>query len=861
MLTLHSPVFWGISALSVACFTTPTFARSDAVDENSTVSRPFYSVEATAAQLDDASKTLYSGSVSKESAFISRFGVPIYPTEYVVDFPREGVVLGQGWQMDNMKKTPATCIQFSDGSVGGQNATVSAIKVFSSEQLKRETTTSLNASAKGSYGGFSASASYKSSLAKKSNVESSFDTRLLKAEVIDGVDFVQPRSSSDEASGDIRLSQFALGLLEDDKGSLQKFREYCGDVFVSAIERGAEMYVVSNQSNYSAFKSVAAQKSASVGGSYLGSGGSVEGSSSSLSSALNVSKNSEFNYYHSAHRGLYIPSSIEEVSQALRILGDSSDQNKSFPFRVQLTSYTELPDFNKAINELKVPMVDRLYVYKGRLESVKRVLKHVLGYTLMTQKTGENSTQEECSPQNAKSCVRRANLVIYYVGHVNPDINLDVDTTWGNSEQVDAARLRYANLLSAVEKEIAIVQKEINNCFGADATNGQCIARFDGKYNDYFYLALLPLPKIVQLYISQDDKANLDQLKQRLAKLRNDYKEETGRTYRKYKTCRTLGIKWKDKNLCGYDYVTQRCPDYPHGAHCLKIKDKEKAVERDISLYETSAVFANLAEARFDYYIGTRMNYRSDVGAIDVALSEREIQYLKDNIACELNPDGNGCDQVEPIYDRIVKNGERLRFVYVYDEEAKNQKLLGYSESALEDIRANTKQMGDLLQKAINEGNLIPDPSIAPKSNLDDINPHVKELKKLSDEKLEDLIRNQKSLSSSDITVSDLADKILTKENLETYRHLEKVNEELMVLAERLKAYIQDPKSVMELGGRAPSGVIATPEMFSGNEALFTMPDGIQPFGRDKGEQKYAVEPLFPLISLEEDFKLYVQSY
>lgn len=794
--------------------------------------RLFYSVEANQNELRSASHNLYSGTIAIESPYKSLDGKIRSASKFVVDYPAEGVTLGQGWELGRSVKSFGTCIEFKEKIVGGQIATVTASKIFSSEELKRELETSISASAKASYSGFGASASYKSTLVKKSKVESSFDTRLVKAEVVDGVEFVAPLMNPDTKVNTVALSPFALDLLKYEgqgkektitEASKKAFWQYCGDAYVSAIERGAEIYVVSNNFNHSAFEEVKSSKTIGGSMSYLGSGVEANTSSSSLNSALNSNNSSKYEYYHSAHRGLYIPSRIDDVAQAIQILGDSSDQNKSFPFRVQLTSYNNLPNFPTDL-QLKTPMAERLYVYKDRLESIAAMLEHMLGFTLVD----ESDATKSCKPVAAAACVKQSNLKNYYEA--------------GNNK-----RERYEELLKAVKRDILTTNKEIELCENTNlgSKDPNCIAKFDGKYNDYFYLALMPLPKVAQLYLLPKDAELKNTLQQTLNKLKTDYPNIVSRTYRVLKTCSFLGVKYKDKNLCGYKYITQLCKDNGNTAPCKQHKEQEKVIARQIALVGTEGAKKNIPSARFEYFIASRMKHRSETGAIDVELREQEIQYIKANIDCDyLGWNNEQCQDLDSIYDRIVHGGERLRFVYMFDSEAQRNRLKGYAENAVAEIKKNKEAMDTMVKEAVKAD------SKTDSSEPDNQNSLLQEQKTSFDLKeIENLLSNNK---------------LLSPEQKNEYLHLKIVNSELKTLSDSLFTQLSDNGSMTLLDKTSNdwTAVITPYDLYSSLNTDKTTRSEKQPRAKVSSKKsEYMVEPLYPLISFDADFKLYVQGY
>ena len=166
--------------------------------------------------------------------------------------PEQGVELGMGWDSREGRVVPNRCVKISPVHSPGQTTTMTLDEVTS----RSDVTSALKVSASASVKTMVASGSASASFAKSTRVSSQSTTLLLNASIINGVLFAGPADASAEARSAYPESGGGATLhkANNDSGRLtfypwvnallnkpEKFRAYCGDGFVSALNSGARL--------------------------------------------------------------------------------------------------------------------------------------------------------------------------------------------------------------------------------------------------------------------------------------------------------------------------------------------------------------------------------------------------------------------------------------------------------------------------------------------------------------------------------------------------------------------------------------------------------------------------------------------
>ena len=166
-------------------------------------------------------------------------GVPssgIFPAPHqtrVIEYPVEGVDLGQGWHREGVRRAIATCIHFAAREDTGQEQSMELSVITDSSALMDK----LDISAEAQFKSIGFSVSGKARYAKDTEVRSSSLNVLAYATVMNGVEYVAPVEGGQRESR-IDLTPHYRDLARRDRVA---FEQECGDGFVAAVHSGAEL--------------------------------------------------------------------------------------------------------------------------------------------------------------------------------------------------------------------------------------------------------------------------------------------------------------------------------------------------------------------------------------------------------------------------------------------------------------------------------------------------------------------------------------------------------------------------------------------------------------------------------------------
>lgn len=295
--------------------------------------------------------------------------IAIYPDTQSAPYPMDGVVLGQGWNSFAERKAPAICVNFSTSEAGGQTAEISVKRIHETDTLRKELDVSYGATAQAKFKSGGAGASAKTNFVKKSEVSNTYLSLLIAATVQNGVEFLRPPEDGNQV---ITLTSFADQLLNSDEEGGQRddvsFVRNCGDSFVAAIERGAELYTLYQYTSAENEESIKRSTSIEASANYLAFSGSASTSRKEVKEAINKAHVTDLKYTHSAHRGLRIPYDEESIKSSISGLGSALELIDAFPYRIQTMRYDFLPSWRgerlqngPAVRELIVAQYVRLH--------------------------------------------------------------------------------------------------------------------------------------------------------------------------------------------------------------------------------------------------------------------------------------------------------------------------------------------------------------------------------------------------------------------------------------------------------------------------------------------------------------------
>ncbi|ASP34086.1 hypothetical protein [Labrenzia sp. VG12] len=578
----------------------------------------------------------------------------VFPGSRVIDYPRSGVAIGAGWNSVDEQKAYATCISFKVESAGGQNASVSLKRIEDRDSLRREIELTYSAAAKAKFEIASADVSAKYNFYKKTNVESHSLNLLVKANLVNGVEFVSAPDGENQLLRSVTINDFGKGLLE--KGP-EEFFKHCGDSFVAAIERGAELYALYGFDEESNSEDTRKTSSISAGGGYLGFSGEASFKSKKLSETVSKRSVGALQYYHSAHRGLALPSSENSIYSTLAHLGNAMEVSDSYPFRVRLTRYTELPDFSEKLkqglllNEKRVSFILRL---EGLASYLERVIENPSAYS---------------------------------IGLRGKDIQFYKDLQ---------------DILLAKVEELSSKERKCRRLLSNDLRDQileECLAASDGKYSDYFYRLEMPIHSEFVRERTEEEARSISDLDSYIAHQENQKKGHLVKIYKKAKKCK---FKIGKGGICGYDHIREGCNIHPSDRRCREFDSNIARAKNKKSIIESQLALILDADSRYLHWIkGTSVERRKN-GDLDGYLSNAELDNFRRLTSCQYQelaakPELN-CDESRNSTNKIM-NGENIRSVFQFSPEKYILKRQEYTAAAKNAQKIKAKELSDLFHE------------------------------------------------------------------------------------------------------------------------------------------------------------------
>ena len=244
-----------------------------------------------------------------------------------IDYPKEGVALGNGWSTLAAFKTPGSCIEFKEITDVSEDRILNLQRVVDKDQLNHVLSVSVEFQAKSISGiGGSAKATYSNSLELKNESLN----LMLNAKVLQGASFV---SAKDVTPG-IQLTTYALGLATN---NMSQFIAQCGDSYVASIYRGGEL------NGFLAFNISSTDERETVAAAMSGAGVTFSGSASvnNTMSRYKESNRLQILMHSAGGTGVPIPSDEKELLERLKSLpADAAKAPK--PYQISIARYDSL---------------------------------------------------------------------------------------------------------------------------------------------------------------------------------------------------------------------------------------------------------------------------------------------------------------------------------------------------------------------------------------------------------------------------------------------------------------------------------------------------------------------------------------
>ena len=273
-----------------------------------------------------------------------------------IDYPLQGVVLGNGWSTLAATKTPGKCIEFEEMSDLSEDRTVDIRRVVDKEQLNRELNVSVEFQAKAISGvGGSAKAAYSKSLEIKNDALN----LVISAKVMQGAKFVTAKSGTPA----VRLTDSAAELAATE---MPKFLALCGDSFVAAIHAGGELNAFLN------FDVASTDERESISTSMSASGLTFSGSASMNQTMRQYRESQKLRILIHSAGGTGIPIPVNE-QELLTRLGSLPTDAKTAPkpYRISILRYDALPNWpDVSLTAIEYANMERLVGQYQRYSSL-----------------------------------------------------------------------------------------------------------------------------------------------------------------------------------------------------------------------------------------------------------------------------------------------------------------------------------------------------------------------------------------------------------------------------------------------------------------------------------------------------------
>lgn len=297
----------------------------------------------------------------------SENGSPDFPPKgftRTVEYPVDGVRLGQGWHDDQGEKAQAVCIEFQEEADDGQEQTMKMEVVTDHSEMMQ----SMEISAEMQVKAIAYEVSGKASYAKNVEMKSESMNFVVHAKVNNGVNFTAPLRGATSKS--ISLTPNYRNLAAR---NYPDFERQCGEAFVSAIFSGAELNAVLSFDEQSSSERETIE--ASMKGS--GWGFEAEGSASSTMNDYASSSSLSISYYQTGGKGNPIPTDqegfIDAISNLPRLANDAG-----YNYRIMIRSYKSLPNYPGRSEEPSSIFREQLSLSYGRLLTIHDEITSIL---------------------------------------------------------------------------------------------------------------------------------------------------------------------------------------------------------------------------------------------------------------------------------------------------------------------------------------------------------------------------------------------------------------------------------------------------------------------------------------------------
>jgi hypothetical protein len=294
------------------------------------------------------------------------FGIfPAPDQTRVLEYPVEGVDLGQGWHREGVRKAVATCIDFAAREDTGQEQSMELSVITDSSALME----TLDISAEAQFKSIGYSVSGKAKFAKDTEVRSSSLNVLAYAKVMNGVAYVAPTGGGSRP-GRIDLAPHYRDLARRDRLA---FEQECGDGFVAALYSGAELTAVLSFSETSTTERTAIETA------MRGSGWGFSAAGAANRRMENAAKAGKLRvtFYQTGGSGSPIPTTQAGFVSAIERLPAVAAQDPYY-YHIQVLSYQALPGYPSGVPAEHDEFRQALATSYGRLLTLRSAVIEAL---------------------------------------------------------------------------------------------------------------------------------------------------------------------------------------------------------------------------------------------------------------------------------------------------------------------------------------------------------------------------------------------------------------------------------------------------------------------------------------------------
>jgi hypothetical protein len=278
-----------------------------------------------------------------------------------VDYPDDGVQIGNGWKSGGNLKLLSTCVVFKTAQDGAQNKSVFIRSVTDKSSVMNQLQVSAELQVKAILG----SASAKTEFIKKVEVKDEYSNFAVQALVTNGAKYAIPGDN-----GQVELTQSALKLAGTDPIA---FFNQCGDTFVSALYGGAELDAILTFKTHSLDDQSTLKNS--IEGSY--SGVQLKASVTSTMQAYAQQSELAISFHQSGGSGDPIPTDQDGLTKAIQNLPSAAAAAPSF-YQMEIIRYDSLANWPKASGAWASPDYGRIASQYERFSSLRDQVESIL---------------------------------------------------------------------------------------------------------------------------------------------------------------------------------------------------------------------------------------------------------------------------------------------------------------------------------------------------------------------------------------------------------------------------------------------------------------------------------------------------